>query len=208
MARTKSSKRWLKEHFNDPFVQRAHREGYRSRAVYKLQEIQEKDRIIRPAMRVAELGAAPGGWTQYISQQMQGRGTIIALDILPMDALADVQFIQGDFREEEVLSQLEAALGGEKLDLVLSDMAPNTIGVKFADQAKSMYLVELALDFALNHLRASGDFLTKIFQGPGFDTLIKQLRQHFTKVLTRKPEASRGRSQEVYLLARGFKADA
>lgn len=207
MARTKSSKRWLKEHFNDPFVQRAQREGYRSRAVYKLQEIQEKDRIIRPTMRIAELGAAPGGWTQYLSQQLQGRGTIIALDILPMDALADVQFIQGDFREETVLSQLEAALGGKKLDLVLSDMAPNTIGVKFADQAKSMYLVELALEFALNHLRPGGDFLTKIFQGPGFDTLIKQLRRHFTKVLTRKPEASRGRSQEVYLLARGFKAE-
>ena len=207
MARSKSSHRWLKEHFKDPFVQRAQQEGYRSRAAYKLQEIQQRDRIIRPGMRIAELGAAPGGWTQYLSQCLQGRGTLIALDILPMDGLADVHFIQGDFTDDAVLAQLEEALQGQALDLVLSDMAPNTSGIKAADQARSMYLVELALDFALQHLAPGGAFLTKIFQGPGFDTLIKTLRQHFSKVLTRKPEASRARSQETYLLAQGFKGN-
>ncbi|MFC2303775.1 MAG: 23S rRNA (uridine(2552)-2'-O)-methyltransferase RlmE [Cardiobacterium hominis] len=205
MARSKTSQRWLKEHFNDIYVQKAQQEGYRSRAVYKLMEIQEKDRLIRPGMVVVELGAAPGGWSQYVAQCLGGRGRMIALDILPMDALPDVTFIQGDFREQAVLDALYAELGDSAVNLVISDMAPNTSGVRSVDQAKSMYLVELALDFAQSRLAASGDFLTKIFHGPGFDTLLRSLKSQFLTVQTRKPEASRARSQETYLLARGFK---
>lgn len=204
MARSKTSQRWLKEHFNDIYVQKAQQEGYRSRAVYKLMEIQEKDRLIRPGMVVVELGAAPGGWSQYVAQCLGGRGRIIALDILPMDALADVTFIQGDFREQAVLDALYAELGDSAVNLVISDMAPNTSGVRSVDQAKSMYLVELALDFAQSRLAPGGDFLTKIFHGPGFDTLLRSLKSQFLTVQTRKPEASRARSQETYLLARGF----
>ena len=204
MARSKTSQRWLKEHFNDIFVQKAQQEGYRSRAVYKLMEIQEKDRLIRPGMVVVELGAAPGGWSQYVAQCLGGRGRMIALDILPMDALADVTFIQGDFREQAVLDALYAELGDSAVNLVISDMAPNTSGVRSVDQAKSMYLVELALDFAQSRLAPGGDFLTKIFHGPGFDTLLRSLKSQFLTVQTRKPEASRARSQETYLLARGF----
>ncbi len=205
MARSKTSQRWLKEHFNDIYVQKAQQEGYRSRAVYKLMEIQEKDRLIRPGMVVVELGAAPGGWSQYVAQCLGGRGRMIALDILPMDALADVTFIQGDFREQAVLDALYAELGDSAVNLVISDMAPNTSGVRSVDQAKSMYLVELALDFAQSRLAPGGDFLTKIFHGPGFDTLLRSLKSQFLTVQTRKPEASRARSQETYLLARGFK---
>ena len=205
MARSKTSQRWLKEHFNDIYVQKAQQEGYRSRAVYKLMEIQEKDRLIRPGMVVVvELGAAPGGWSQYVAQCLGGRGRMIALDILPMDALADVTFIQGDFREQAVLDALYAELGDSAVNLVISDMAPNTSGVRSVDQAKSMYLVELALDFAQSRLAPGGDFLTKIFHGPGFDTLLRSLKSQFLTVQTRKPEASRARSQETYLLARGF----
>lgn len=204
MARSKTSQRWLKEHFNDIYVQKAQQEGYRSRAVYKLMEIQEKDRLIRPGMVVVELGAAPGGWSQYVAQCLGGRGRMIALDILPMDALADVTFIQGDFREQAVLDALYAELGDSVVNLVISDMAPNTSGVRSVDQAKSMYLVELALDFAQSRLAPGGDFLTKIFHGPGFDTLLRSLKSQFLTVQTRKPEASRARSQETYLLARGF----
>ena len=205
MARSKTSQRWLKEHFDDIYVQKAQQEGYRSRAVYKLMEIQEKDRLIRPGMVVVELGAAPGGWSQYVAQCLGGRGRMIALDILPMDALADVTFIQGDFREQAVLDALYAELGDSAVNLVISDMAPNTSGVRSVDQAKSMYLVELALDFAQSRLATGGDFLTKIFHGPGFDTLLRSLKSQFLTVQTRKPEASRARSQETYLLARGFK---
>ena len=205
MARSKTSQRWLKEHFNDIYVQKAQQEGYRSRAVYKLMEIQEKDRLIRPGMVVVELGAAPGGWSQYVAQCLGGRGRMIALDILPMDALADVTFIQGDFREQAVLDALYAELGDSAVNLVISDMAPNTSGVRSVDQAKSMYLVELALDFAQSRLAPGGDFLTKIFHGPGFDTLLRSLKSQFLTVQTRKPEASRARSQETYLLAGGFK---
>ena len=168
MARSKTSQRWLKEHFNDIYVQKAQQEGYRSRAVYKLMEIQEKDRLIRPGMVVVELGAAPGGWSQYVAQCLGGRGRMIALDILPMDALPDVTFIQGDFREQAVLDALYAELGDSAVNLVISDMAPNTSGVRSVDQAKSMYLVELALDFAQSRLAAGGDFLTKIFSRPRF----------------------------------------
>lgn len=204
MARSKTSQRWLKEHFNDIYVQKAQQEGYRSRAVYKLMEIQEKDRLIRPGMVVVELGAAPGSWSQYVAQCLGGRGRMVALDILPMDALADVTFIQGDFREQAVLDALYAELGDSAVNLVISDMAPNTSGVRSVDQAKSMYLVELALDFAQSRLAPGGDFLTKIFHGPGFDTLLRSLKSQFLTVQTRKPEASRARSQETYLLARGF----
>ena len=204
MTRSKTSQRWLKEHFNDIYVQKAQQEGYRSRAVYKLMEIQEKDRLIRPGMVVVELGAAPGGWSQYVAQCLGGRGRMIALDILPMDALADVTFIQGDFREQAVLDALYAELGDSAVNLVISDMAPNTSGVRSVDQAKSMYLVELALNFAQSRLAPGGDFLTKIFHGPGFDTLLRSLKSQFLTVQTRKPEASRARSQETYLLARGF----
>ena len=204
MARSKTSQRWLKEHFDDIYVQKAQQEGYRSRAVYKLMEIQEKDRLIRPGMVVVELGAAPGGWSQYVAQCLGGRGRMIALDILPMDALPDVTFIQGDFREQAVLDALYAELGDSAVNLVISDMAPNTSGVRSVDQAKSMYLVELALDFAQSRLAPGGDFLTKIFHGPGFDTLLRSLKSQFLTVQTRKPEASRARSQETYLLARGF----
>lgn len=206
MARSKSSKRWLKEHHNDIYVQQAREEGYRSRAVYKLKEIQAKDKIIRPGMSIVELGAAPGGWSQYVAECLQGQGHIFALDILPMDALPGVTFIQGDFREQVVLDALEATLGeNAAVDLVISDMAPNTSGIKSADQAKSMYLVELAVDFAKNHLICNGNLLTKVFHGPGFDTLVHSLKQDFAAVLTRKPDASRQRSQETYLLAKGFR---
>ncbi|MDO4643423.1 MAG: 23S rRNA (uridine(2552)-2'-O)-methyltransferase RlmE [Cardiobacteriaceae bacterium] len=204
MARSKTSQRWLKEHFNDIYVQKAQEEGYRSRAVYKLKEIQEKHRIIKPGMVVVELGAAPGGWSQYVAQCLRGSGRMIALDILPMDVLPDVTFIQGDFREQDVLDALLAEVGDMSVDLVISDMAPNTTGVRSVDQAKSQYLVELALDFAQNRLTPGGDFLTKIFHGPGFDTLLRTMKELFLTVSTRKPEASRARSQETYLLARRF----
>ena len=204
MARSKTSQRWLKEHFNDIYVQKAQQEGYRSRAVYKLKEIQEKDRLIRPGMTVVELGAAPGGWSQYVAECLRGQGRMIALDILPMDALPDVTFIQGDFREDAVLDALYAELGDSAVDLVISDMAPNTSGVRVVDQAKSMHRVELAVDFAEHRLAQGGSFLTKIFHGPGFDTLLRSLKSRFLTVATRKPEASRARSQETYLLARGF----
>ena len=209
MARSKTSKRWLKEHHNDMYVQQAREEGYRSRAVYKLKEIQAKDKLIKPGMTIVELGAAPGGWSQYVAQCMQGHGHIFALDILPMDPLPDVTFIQGDFREQTVLDELEKSLGSDvAIDLVISDMAPNTSGIKSADQAKSMYLVELAVEFACTHLKRDGDLLTKVFHGPGFDTLMRSLKQDFTAVLTRKPQASRQRSQETYLLAKGFKGNS
>ena len=208
MARSKTSKRWLKEHHNDMYVQQAREEGYRSRAVYKLKEIQARDKLIKPGQTVVELGAAPGGWSQYVAECMQGRGHIFELDILPMDPLPDVTFIQGDFREQSVLDELEKSLGSDvAIDLVISDMAPNTSGIKSADQAKSMHLVELAVEFAYSHLKRDGNLLTKVFHGPGFDTLMRSLKQDFTDVLTRKPQASRQRSQETYLLAKGFKGN-
>ena len=205
MARSKSSRRWLQEHFADEYVKRAQREGYRSRAVYKLEEIQKKDRILRPGMTIIDLGAAPGGWSQYATQILQGRGRIIASDILPMDTLPDVEFIQGDFREDEVFAALTAAIDDAPVDLVMSDIAPNISGMEAVDQPRSMYLAELAVDLAKQVLRPGGDLLFKVFQGEGFDALIKDLRQRFTKVVIRKPKASRPRSREVYVLARGFK---
>ncbi len=206
MTRSKSSGRWLKEHRDDRYVRQARKEGYRSRAVYKLEEIQKKDGIIRPGMVVVELGAAPGGWSQYVANSLQGKGRVIALDVLPMKALAGVTVIQGDFREQTTLDALLAAIGEDiHVDLVLADMAPNSSGLRSVDQAKSMYLVELAMAFACQRLAPGGDFLTKVFHGAGFDMLFKTLKNQFQTVLTRKPAASRARSLETYLLARAYK---
>ncbi len=205
MARSKTSQGWLKEHFNDPYVKMAQKDGYRSRASYKLLEIQEKDRILRPGNTVIDLGAAPGGWSQVTSRVLGDKGRLIASDILEMDSIPDVTFIQGDFTEESVLAQILEAVGDHPVDLVISDMAPNMSGVKMADQARAMYLCELALDLAGQVLRPGGDFLIKIFQGEGFDTYHKQVRTMFEKVQMRKPLSSRDRSREQYLLARGFR---
>jgi 23S rRNA (uridine2552-2'-O)-methyltransferase len=205
VARSKTSQGWLKEHFNDPYVKMAQKDGYRSRASYKLLEIQEKDRILRPGNTVIDLGAAPGGWSQVTSRVLGDKGRLIASDILEMDSIPDVTFIQGDFTEESVLAQILEAVGNNPVDLVISDMAPNMSGVKMADQARAMYLCELALDLAGQVLRPGGDFLIKIFQGDGFDTYHKQVRTLFEKVQMRKPLSSRDRSREQYLLARGFR---
>jgi 23S rRNA (uridine2552-2'-O)-methyltransferase len=205
MARSKSSQSWLKEHFDDPFVKKAQQKGYRSRATFKLEEIDLKDKLMRKGMSVVDLGAAPGGWSDYALHRVGESGKVIALDILPMTPLTGVTFIEGDFREESVLAQLNLVLDGQQIDLVLSDMAPNITGVDSIDQPSSIYLTELALDFAINNLSKQGDFLVKVFQGEGFDAYLKVMRETFTKVITRKPEASRARSREVYLLGRGLK---
>ncbi len=205
MARSKTSPRWLKEHFDDPYVKMAQRDGYRSRASYKLLEIQEKDRILRPGMTVVDLGAAPGGWSQVTSRLIGDKGRLIASDILPMDSIPDVTFIQGDFTEDGVFEQILGAIDDKPVDLVISDMAPNMSGVKSADQPRAMYLCELALDLAGRVLRPGGDFLIKIFQGEGFDEYHKAVREQFDRVLMRKPQSSRDRSREQYLLARGYR---
>jgi 23S rRNA (uridine2552-2'-O)-methyltransferase len=206
MARSKSSHRWLRSHFDNEYVKRAQREGYRSRAVYKLDEIQQKDRILKPGMHIVDLGAAPGGWSQYAAKVLKGRGRIIAMDILPMDPLDGVEFLQGDFREDEVLDLLMETLGSDRPDLVMSDMAPNISGMEAVDQPRSMYLAELAIDFAGQVLREGGDLLFKAFQGEGFDAMVKTLRVQYRQVRIRKPRASRPRSREVYVLARHYKA--
>ena len=208
MAKSKTSRAWLKEHFDDPYVKEAHRLGYRSRAVFKLKELDEKDQIIKPGLTVIDLGAAPGGWSQYVAQKMGSNGVIIASDILPMDGLADVTFIQGDFTDEAVLAEILSALessGKNKADLVISDMSPNMSGMKAVDQPRGMHLVELAVDLAQQVLKPDGTLLMKVFQGEGFDQLIKDLRNQYSRVITRKPKASRPRSPEVYLLAKGYK---
>lgn len=204
MPRTKSSKRWLQEHFDDEYVKKAQAEGYRSRAVYKLKEVDEKETLLKPGMTVVDLGAAPGGWTQYVSQKMQGKGRIIALDILPMDSLPDVTVIHGDFREDDVLQQLINLIPERSVDLLLSDMAPNMSGSAAIDIPRSMYLVELAFDFAAKMLKPGGTMLIKVFHGSGFDEFVKQARLSFDKVVIRKPSASRSRSKETYLLAKGY----
>ena len=206
MARSKSSQRWLKAHFDDEYVKRAQREGYRSRAVYKLEEIQLKDRILRPGITVVDLGAAPGGWSQYAARLLQGRGRVIALDILPMEPLPGVEILQGDFREDDALAALVEILQGTPVDLVMSDMAPNISGMDAVDQPRAMYLVELAVDFAAKVQGRNGDLLFKGFQGEGFDALLRDLRRQYRKLLIRKPRASRPRSREVYVLARGRKS--
>lgn len=204
-GRSKSSGRWLREHFDDPYVKEAQKLGYRSRASFKLLEIHEKDRLIRPGMTVVDLGAAPGGWSQVAVNLVGHQGKVIASDILPMDALAGVDFVLGDFTEQAVLRQILACLAGRKADLVISDMAPNMSGMKDVDQAKAMYLIELAAELASQVLKPDGTFLTKVFHGEGFDALLKQVKDRYRKVNTRKPQASRARSREVYLLAQGFK---
>ncbi|MBL6750726.1 MAG: 23S rRNA (uridine(2552)-2'-O)-methyltransferase RlmE [Nevskia sp.] len=200
--RTPSSARWLAEHESDPYVQQARKLGYRSRAVFKLREIQERDHILKPGMRVVDLGAAPGGWCQYARPLLGPAGQLVALDILPMEPVPGVEFIQGDFREAEVLGRLEALVPPASLDLVLSDMAPNISGIDVADQAAAMYLAELALEFADARLKPGGSLLVKAFQGDGYETLVKRLRGSFRTMQVRKPKASRPRSREVYLLAR------
>jgi 23S rRNA (uridine2552-2'-O)-methyltransferase len=196
---------WMQEHLDDPYVQQANAEGWRSRAVYKLQEIDRKDRLIRPGMRIVDLGAAPGGWSQYASHKLKGKGQVIATDILLMDSLPDVTFIQGDFTEQAVFDELVSMLQGNASDLVMSDMAPNMSGMKAMDQPRSMYLVELALDLATQVLSREGIFLAKVFQGEGFEALMKDLRGRFISVSSRKPAASRARSREIYLLAKGIR---
>jgi 23S rRNA (uridine2552-2'-O)-methyltransferase len=203
MSRSKSSQRWLREHFADPYVKKAQAEGLRSRAAYKLEELIERDRLLRPGMVVVDLGAAPGGWSQYVRQALGEGGRVLALDILEMPPLAGVEFLHGDFREDAVLSQLETLLDGRCVDLVLSDMAPNMSGVDVVDQARAMHLAELAMEFADNHLRPGGAFLIKLFQGVGFDDYVRELRRRYDKVAIRKPAASRKRSPEVYALAQG-----
>jgi 23S rRNA (uridine2552-2'-O)-methyltransferase len=203
--RSKSSTRWLAEHAADPYVKRAHEEGWRSRAAFKLEEIQKSDRLLRPGMTVVDLGAAPGGWSQYAARTLAGKGRVIAMDILEMPPIAGVEFLQGDFSDPAVLDRLMAMLGDEKVDLVMSDMAPNMMGISDVDHDRSMNLVELAVDFATRTLRPGGDFLSKVFQGRGFQPLVAQLRQQFESVKLRKPKASRARSPEVYVLARGYR---
>ena len=204
MSRTKSSKRWLDEHFNDVYVKKAQAEGYRSRAIYKLKEVDDKESLLKPGMTVVDLGAAPGGWTQYVTEKLQGRGLIVALDILPMDAFPDVTFIHGDFREDNVLQELINLIPERGLDLLLSDMAPNMSGTTAIDIPRAMYLVELAFDFAEKMLKPGGTMLVKLFHGSGFDDLVKKARASFEKVVIRKPLASRSRSKETYLLAKGY----
>lgn len=200
-----SSKAWIHEHINDEYVKRAQKEGYRARAAYKLLEIDDKDKLIKPGMTIVDLGATPGSWSQVAVQRLKGQGRIIALDMLDMQAINGVEFIQGDFREVQVLRQLEQTLHQKPVDLVIADMAPNMTGIADVDQAGAAHLTELALEFSKDWLKPSGHFLVKIFIGAGFEEILQTMRQMFDKVVTRKPKASRGRSNEVYLLGLGKK---
>ena len=202
---TASSARWMQEHFDDEYVKKAQRLGLRSRAVFKLEEINNKDKILKPGMKVVDLGAAPGGWSEYAAKVVGDTGQVVACDILPMDPLAGVDFLQGDFREEAVLEALLSKIEGKNIDVVLSDMAANMTGNETADSARSMYLVELALDMCNQVLKKNGSFIVKVFQGEGFEQYMKEVRALFKTVRTRKPNASRARSREVYLVATGFK---
>lgn len=205
MARSKSSAGWLKEHFDDHYVNKAKQEGWRSRAVYKLQEIDDKDQLFKPGMCVVDLGAAPGGWSQWTTHKVGRNGEVFALDILPVEPFAGVTFIQGDFREDEVYDSLLTSLNGRDVDIVMSDMAPNMSGNKAVDIPRAMYLVDLCVELADQVLKPKGDLLMKVFQGEGYDQLLRTLREKYSKVITRKPDASRARSKEIYLLARGKK---
>lgn len=205
MARSKSSSRWLQRHVGDSYVRQAQQSGYRSRAAFKLLEINERDRLLRPGMSVVDLGAAPGGWSQVAAAAVGDKGRVVALDILPMDSLPDVVFIQGDFREEAVFEQMLTIVDARSVDLVISDMAPNISGVKAVDQPRAMYLAELALELARGVLAPGGSLLVKVFQGEGSDEFRRTLQQIFEKVVTRKPKSSRAESREVYLLARNYK---
>jgi len=206
MARSKTSAGWLKEHVDDQYVQMAQQDGYRTRASYKLLELDEKDKLLQPGATVLDLGSAPGGWSQVVAQRLDGNGVVIASDILPMDNIADVTFIQGDFTEESVFDEIMAAIDDRPVDLVISDMAPNMSGMSSIDQPGAMYLVELALDMARQTLKPGGNFVAKVFQGEGFDEYLADVRQSFSKVLIRKPKASRARSREVYIVGKGFRA--
>lgn len=201
-----SSKAWMHEHINDEFVKRAQKEGYRARAAYKLTEIDDKDKLIKPGMTIVDLGSTPGSWSQVAAQRLKGQGRIIALDILEMQPISGVEFIQGDFREDAVLRLLEKTLNGKQVDLVIADMAPNISGIAAVDQAGAAYLTELALEFSKDWLKPSGNFLVKVFIGEGFEDILQSMRKMFDKVVTRKPKASRGRSSEVYLLGLGRKS--
>lgn len=205
MATKNSSKRWLKEHFTDPYVKQAQKEGYRSRAIYKLLELHERYRLFKPGMTVVDLGAAPGGWCQLVIKLVKPGGRIIALDLLPMESIPGVEFIQGDFSDDTIMEHLSLQLSNAKVDWVISDMAPNMSGNESVDIPKSMYLSELALEFALHSLNTKGGFLIKSFQGEGFDSLLTEIRRNFKSVVIRKPKASRDRSREVYILARELK---
>ena len=205
MARSKSSADWLKEHVDDIWVQKAQQDGYRTRASYKLIELDDKDKLIRPGSVVVDLGSAPGGWSQVVAQRVGEKGLVIASDILEMDAIADVTFIQGDFTTEEVYDELVDVIDGRPVDLVISDMAPNMSGMSSIDQPGAMYLVELALDMARQVLKPNGSFVAKVFQGEGFDAYLADMKQSFAKVMIRKPKASRARSREVYTVAKGFR---
>lgn len=205
MARTKSSKAWLHEHVTDPYVQKAKAEGWRSRAAFKLMEIDDRDKLIRPGEAVVDLGAAPGGWSQVAAERLKGRGRVIALDLLEMAPIPGVDFFQGDFREESILAKLEEKLAGERVGLVLSDMAPNISGISVSDQARMMHLAELGLEFSRQWLKPEGAFLVKVFQGHGYDDFVAEMKRVFRSVATRKPDASRDRSPELYLLGRGLK---
>ncbi len=216
MARSKSSGDWLKEHFDDEYVKRSQKEGYRSRAIYKLQEIQQKDNLIRPNMQVVDLGAAPGGWSQYAVELVGSNGRVVASDILPIDPLPFVEFVKGDFTEESVLNEILGVLNKDgdnspnsstnyRADVVISDMAPNMTGVEATDQPRSIYLCELSLDMACQILKPGGSFVAKVFQGDGSEAFLKDVRSHFTKVKIRKPKASRSRSREVYVVGQNFK---
>lgn len=206
----RSNRAWIERHINDPFVKRSRVDGYRARSVYKLIELNEKEKLIRPGMTVVDLGAAPGSWTQVVREKLSDKngevnGKIIAMDILPMDPIDGVTFLQGDFREQDVADQLNALVGEEQVDLVLSDMAPNLSGIAAADAARCLLLNELALEFCLEHLKNDGVFVTKVFQGSGFSQYVETLKKHFKVVLTRKPQASRSTSAEVYMVAKGIK---
>ncbi len=200
MKRTKTSKAWMQEHVNDPYVKLAQKDGYRARAAYKLLEIDDKDRLIKPGMVIVDLGSTPGSWSQVAIQRLKGNGRVIALDLLPMVGIPGVEFIQGDFREDAILEQLEETLGGKPIDLVISDMAPNISGITSVDQPNAVYLTELAVDFSLKWLKPEGNFLVKVFIGSGFEEIVKVMRESFEEVVTRKPKASRDRSTEVYLI--------
>jgi 23S rRNA (uridine2552-2'-O)-methyltransferase len=202
MKRSKSSSRWLQEHASDPYVKRAHREGWRSRAAFKLEQIQRAEKLLRPGMIIVDLGAAPGGWSQFAARALQGRGEIFAVDILAMPHIPGVTFIEGDFQDQALLDRLLAALAGRPVDLVMSDLAPNMSGIDAVDQPRSMNLAELALELSTQVLKPGGDLLLKVFQGAGFQELVQAARRHFTTVKMRKPDASRARSAEMYLLAR------
>jgi 23S rRNA (uridine2552-2'-O)-methyltransferase len=211
MAKNKFNKNWLHDHINDPYVKLAQKEGYRARAAYKLKEIDDEEKLIRPGQVIVDLGSTPGSWSQYVRNKLSGKeggginGTIIGLDMLPMDPIADVHFIQGDFREEEVLRQLEEVLAGRKVDLVLSDMAPNLSGVAITDAARVEHIIDLAVEFAQAHMKPSGALLVKCFNGTGYTQLVEKFKQEFKTVAQKKPKASRDKSSEIFLLGKGLK---